>query len=160
MSKSLLILKPLILLYLLNFSLIILTPYLIDIDQLFLLSLDEELVNLYHEKNNTNLYWGRKIIYPIVFFIQLIIKASVISFSIYTGLILFTVIKGTKSLGIIFTPVCIAEFIFVIEKAINLVVFMAKPDLTLEFIQQFSPVSLYDLLGQEIGVDYLNYFLR
>ncbi|WP_304516746.1 hypothetical protein [Cecembia rubra] len=63
-------------------------------------------------------------------------------------------------MGIIFTPVCIAEFIFVIEKAINLVVFMAKPDLTLEFIQQFSPVSLYDLLGQEIGVDYLNYFLR
>jgi len=141
-------------------ALILLFQYYIDFESLYNLTFDEDLKNIFAQKQQV-LTWNEKYIIPFfIFLVQLIIKVVIISLVIFTGLILFTVIKGTKSLGIIFTSVCIAEFVFVIEKAINLVVFMAKPDLTLEFIQQFSPVSLYGLLGQDIGVDYLNYFLR
>jgi hypothetical protein len=132
----------------------------IDYESLLYASYDDEILDIINT-NKGSLNWKYKYLFPTTFiFVQLIIKTTAISLIIYTGLFFVNSTEGTKSLGIIFSSVCIAELIFVIEKAVNLVVFMAKPDLTLEFIQHFSPVSLYGLMGQEIGIDYLNYFLK
>lgn len=147
------------LLFLISQMIICLFIFLIDWESLYSNFFHKELIDNLSTSENSNLKYN--FLYFIPFSLtMLFIRTTIISLVIFTGLFFVTVIKGTKSLGIIFTSVCIAEFVFVIEKAINLVVFMAKPDLTLEFIQQFSPVSLYGLLGQDIGVDYLNYFLR
>ncbi|WP_373521514.1 hypothetical protein [Aquiflexum sp.] len=152
--------KTFLILILLKFTIFYFLRFNIDYESLFYASYDDEVLDIIN-KNKENLNWKYKYLFPTIFiFIQLIIKTTAISLIIYTGLFFVNSIEGTKSLAIIFSSVCIAELIFVIEKAVNLLVFIAKPDLTLAFIQHFSPVSLYGLLGQEIGIDYLNYFLK
>lgn len=105
--------------------------------------------------------WKQKyLLPPTITLVSLIIKTIVISSIIYSGIFLIYAVDCNIKWGLIFCSVCIAELIFVIKEAINLVVFMANPNLTLEFIQQFSQVSLYGLVGKGIGLDYLNYLLK
>jgi hypothetical protein len=152
--------KPFFILLISNLSLIFLFQYFIDFDALIISALDGDLLEIFLTKQ-LDLNWKHKFLYPTIFsFLQLTVKTIVISLVIYSGLFFINAAQGIKSLRTVICLVCVAELIFVIEKAVNLVVFMAKPDLTLEFIQQFSPVSLYGFVGKGIGLDYLNYLLK
>ena len=152
--------KPFFILLISTLSIIFLHQYFIDFDSLISSALDEDLLEIFIQKQ-MDLNWRHKYLYPKIFtFLQLTVKTIVISLVVYSGLFFINAAEGIKFLSAIFSSVCMAELIFVIQKAINLVVFMAKPDLTLGFIQQFSPVSLYGLVGKGIGLDYLNYLLK
>lgn len=151
--------KAFSLVFTLNLFVFFLSNYLIDIESMFRLTFDKEMLEVL-EGNDIILDWREKYLLPGSFIgIHFFLKVLAISLFVFSFLYLFGKTQ-TQVWKDVFSSVCFAELIFVIEKSINILVFVSQPNLTFEFVSGFSPVSIYSIFSGSTIPSYFSFLFR